>query len=61
MPIWLRKFTFSQIQEYHDNEKKRMSEVKEKGKKSLVTPDGKVNVPAFAEASKPYKGKTSYK
>ena len=31
-----------------------------KGAKNLVNPDGKVNTPAFAEASKAYKGKTSY-
>ena len=32
-----------------------------KGTKNLVNPDGKINTPAFAEASKPYKGQTSYK
>mgnify|MGYP003677708978 CR=1 FL=1 len=31
------------------------------GNKTLVSPDGTVNVPDFAKASKPYKGKTSYK
>ena len=38
-----------------------MERRKNHGKKSLVNKDGKVNVPAFTEASKPYKGKTSYK
>jgi hypothetical protein len=62
MPIWLRKFTFSEIKKWYDEEKK-VNETASKGKNqtSLVNPDGKVNVPAFAEASKPYKGQTSYK
>jgi len=62
MPIWLRKFTFSEIKKWYDEEKK-VNETSSKGKNqtSLVNPDGKVNVPAFAEASKPYKGQTSYK
>ena len=32
-----------------------------KGTKNLINADGKVNTPAFTEASKPYRGKTSYK
>ena len=39
-------------------------EAASKGKstsKSLVNPDGTINTPEFAKASKPYKGKTSYK
>ena len=65
MPIWLRKFTLQQIQNHFDEtnqrQKEAMEAAKNKGKKSLVSADGKVNVPAFTEASKPYKGKTSYK
>jgi len=65
MPIWLRKFTFKEIQDHfddqHQKQKEAMERRKNKGKKSLVSSDGKVNVPAFNEASKPYKGKTSYK
>jgi hypothetical protein len=65
MPIWLRKFTFQQIQDHFDDTKKEQEEAIERrknaGKKSLVNKDGKVNTPAFSEASKPYKGKTSYK
>jgi len=65
MPIWLRKFTFKEIQDHFDDQQRQHKEAmerrKNKGKKSLVNSDGKVNVPAFTEASKPYKGKTSYK
>lgn len=33
----------------------------DKDKTTLVSSDGKVNVPEFAKASKQYKGKSSYK
>ncbi len=65
MPIWLRKINLQENKDNNDDTKKQQEEAIEKrknaGKKSLVSKDGKVNVPAFAEASKPYKGKTSYK
>ena len=65
MPIWLRKFTFKEIQDHFDDNKKHQEDALERqknsGKKSMVNSEGKVNAPAFAEASKPYKGKTSYK
>lgn len=63
MPIWLRKFTFKEIQDHFNDQQKQIDEAKSKQKKSstLISSDGKVNVPAFSEASKPYKGKTSYK
>ena len=65
MPIWLRKFTFKEIQDHFDDNKKQQEDSLERqknsGKKSMVNSEGKVNVPAFTEASKPYKGKTSYK
>jgi hypothetical protein len=66
MPIWLRKFTFSEIDNYYKEEKKAMDAAK-KGQKgrgknqTLVDSDGKVNTPEFLKASKEYKGKTSYK
>jgi len=63
MPIWLRKFTYSEMQSYYEEEKKAHEKASNggKGAKNLVNSDGKVNTPAFAEASKAYKGKTSYK
>ena len=65
MPIWLRKFTFSQIDQHYKDETKAMEDA-QKGKKggqtkTLVNSDGKVNTPEFIKASKDYKGKTSYK
>jgi|TARA_B110000259_G_scaffold161983_1_gene186464 hypothetical protein len=63
MPIWLRKYTFSEIDKYYKEEKSAYDNAQNggKGTKNLINADGKVNTPAFAEASKPYKGKTSYK
>ena len=62
MPIWLRKFTFKEIQDFYANEKKSHdAATKGKGQSTLVDKDGKVNVPAFAESSKQYRGKTGYK
>mgnify|MGYP001173349308 CR=1 FL=1 len=65
MPIWLRKFTFSEIDKYYKEESKAYEDAK-KGKKggqtkTLVSSDGKVNTPEFLKASKEYKGKSSYK
>lgn len=63
MPIWLRKFTYSEIKDFYAEEKKSIENAQSggKGTKNLVNADGKINTPAFAEASKAYKGKTSYK
>ena len=48
--------------DFYNEEKKANEKASNggKGAKNLVNPDGKVNTPAFAEASKAYKGKTSY-
>ncbi len=63
MPIWLRKFTFSEIDNYYKKENAALKEAQSntKGAKNMVNADGKVNTPAFAQESKAYKGKTSYK
>lgn len=62
MPIWLRKFTFKEIQDHFDAENESNKKASKKGgTKSMVNPDGKINVPDFKKASKPYEGKTSYK
>tara|TARA_Y100001938_G_scaffold91383_1_gene125396 strand:+ start:26 stop:340 length:315 start_codon:yes stop_codon:yes gene_type:complete len=62
MPIWLRKYTFQEIQNWYNEEKKAHEAAsKGKGKQTLVDPSGKVNVPAFEKATKQFKGKTGYK
>ena len=63
IPIWLRKFTFSEIDNYYKEESASMKSTQSntKGTKNMVDADGKINTPAFAQESKAYKGKTSYK
>lgn len=63
MPIWLRKFTMSQLNDHYTNQKKEIEAAKagKKGNKTLVSTDGKINTPDFAKESKAYRGKTSYK
>lgn len=61
MPIWLRNFTFSEIKKHYDDEKKEYDKASNQGKTNLLNSDGTANVPAFAQASKQYQGKSSYK
>lgn len=61
LPIWLRKFTFKEINDFYEEEAKAIKESKSSGKKSLVGPDGKVNTPEFKKASQAYAKKSSYK
>ena len=62
MPIWLRKFTFHELKKFYDAEAKAtQSASKKSNQTNMVNPDGTVNVPAFKDASKPYKGQSSYK
>ena len=60
MPIWLRKFTFKEIQDYIENQNKKIQSQNDKSKTSLVNSDGQINTPQFKNASKPYEGKSSY-
>jgi hypothetical protein len=62
MPIWLRRFVFNKINEYHSNEKQKMEDIKNGGKqKSLIDSSGKINTPEFAQASQQYKRPAKYK
>lgn len=63
MPIWLRKFTHSQIANYYQEEKTQVENAKngDKGQKTMVNSDGTVNTPDFLKASKQYKKPASYK
>ena len=55
MPIWLRKYTFSLIQDHYKQEAKAIEEAKSgKNQKTLIDSDGKISTPDF-------KNKTSYK
>lgn len=55
MPIWLRNFTFKEINDYYDKEKKAMEDAKKgKNQQTLVDSSGKITPPQFQK-------KTSYK
>ena len=61
MPLWLRKFTFKEINDFYEKKAKAEKSAGEKNQTSLVNSDGKVNAPQFKQASKAYQGKSSYK
>lgn len=62
MPLWLRKFTFNEIKKYHEKQNEAIqNQGKDSNQKNLINPDGTINTPEFLQASKDYKGKTSYK
>lgn len=49
MPIWLRKFTFHEINEYNKSQNEKSNE--SKNKDSLVNTKGQVNQPKFQNKS----------
>lgn len=59
MPIWLRNWTFNEINNYFKNQAKQAEQANQP-KNTLVNSEGKVNVKQFQQASKPY-SKSSYK
>jgi hypothetical protein len=48
MPIWLRKFTFSRIDEFY---KKEDESVENKNQQTVVDPSGKITPPQFQKKS----------
>ena len=61
MPIWLRRFTFNEIQSYYDEEKKQMENSKNKGSKTVIGADGKVKAPGFLKNHQASKRPAKYK
>lgn len=62
MPIWLRKFTFKQIQNFYDEEKAAVeSQSKGGNAKTVIGSDGKVTAPEFLKNSSPQKSTVKYK
>ncbi len=61
MPVWLRKFTFKQISDFYEEKNQVQKASQTSGKTSLVGDNGKVNAPAFKNATKQYQNKSSYK
>ena len=61
MPIWLRKFTFIQIQNFYTEEKETLKNQGKKDNKSMVNSDGTINTPEFTKISQQYRPATKYK
>lgn len=61
MPIWLRKFTFKEINDFYEKKAKAEKNERAGGQTSLVNSEGKINTPQFKQASRAYEGKSNYK
>jgi hypothetical protein len=56
MPIWLRRFTFNEIQKFYDEEKSAYENKGTSGSKTVIGADGKVKAPEYlSQAKKPVK------
>jgi hypothetical protein len=62
MPLWLRKYTFHQINEFYTKENKNAENAqKGKGQSNVIDSEGKVNTPDFLKGDNSFKGKSGYK
>tara|TARA_B100000287_G_scaffold390375_1_gene401200 strand:+ start:725 stop:892 length:168 start_codon:yes stop_codon:yes gene_type:complete len=53
MPIWLRKFTFKQIDDYIKEQNKKVAAAnKSGGKQNILSSSGKIKPPNFARKTK---------
>jgi hypothetical protein len=56
MPIWLRRFTFIEIQKFYDEEKSSYENKGNSGSKTVIGADGKVKAPEYlSQAKRPVK------
>jgi|TARA_B110000902_G_scaffold257614_1_gene326056 hypothetical protein len=62
MPLWLRKYTFHQINEFYEQESKSQKDsANSKGQSNVIDSEGKVNTPDFLKGDNSFKGKSGYK
>ena len=60
MPIWLRKYTFSQINEFYEKEAKAYENASQgSNTQTAIDTDGKINPQAFQQSNAP-KNKLTY-
>jgi len=58
MPIWLRRFTFTEIQKHYNEEKSAYENKGKSGSKTIIGADGKIKTPEHInQAKKPAKYK----
>ena len=61
MPLWLRKFTYNEIQKFYKDEKEEYEKASGNNKSTLVSPDGKINSPEFLKSTQSFKKQSSYR
>jgi hypothetical protein len=62
MPLWLRKYTFYQINDFYTKENENAENAqKGKGQSNVIDSEGKVNTPDFLKGDNSFKGKSGYK
>jgi hypothetical protein len=49
MPIWLRRFTFSKIQDFYTEEQNALENKGADGKKTVINPDGTIKAPELLQ------------
>jgi hypothetical protein len=52
MPIWLRRFTFIEIQKFYKEEKESVENQGKSGSKTVIGADGKIKAPEYLSKSK---------
>ena len=63
MPIWLRRFTFNEIQKHYDAESKAYENINSNNStsKTVIDQDGKIKAPEFLKDAKPSRKPIKYK
>ena len=61
MPIWLRRFIFSEMKNYYDDEKKSAENSQSNGTQTVIDSSGKVKTPEFLSKAVTSKRPIKYK
>jgi len=61
MPIWLRRFTFSEIKKYYDEEKEEYKKSSKSDSTTVIDSSGKVKAPEFLKNTQSTKKPVKYK
>jgi hypothetical protein len=61
MPIWLRRFTFSEIKNYYAEEEKEIKNQTKSGSKTVIDSNGKIKSPEFLKSQSTSKRPVKYK
>jgi len=53
MPVWLRRFTFSEIKKYYEDEEKEYNNQTSPNSKTVIDSSGKIQAPEFLKSHYP--------